>query len=207
MANNNQNLSFSKKRRSPNTEQENSNVKTGPKFGPIWDHFIQGDSNGSGHYQATCKYCDQYFKQGRPQYLRTHILSYCTEASEDVKRSVNQEILDNESLQPSAKKIKIIQDQKQIGNYYGLADIEPSRQKEIERTLTMMFICCGVSFRIIENPFFINLLKALNPGFIPPSREVLSGRLLDTELARVNKNIEKDLKDAKDLTLGMCMPA
>jgi hypothetical protein len=70
-----------------------------------------------------------------------------------------------------------------------------------------MFICCGVSFQIIENPFFINLLKALNPGFIPPSREVLSGRLLDTELARVNKNIEKDLKDAKDLTLGMCMPA
>src|ERR1044071_3401106 len=142
MANNNQNLSFSKKRRSPNTEQENSNVKTGPKFGPIWNHFTQGDSNGSGHYQATCKYCNQYFKQGRPHYLRTHILSYCKEASEDVKRSVNQEILDNESLQPSAaKKVKISQGQKQIDNYYSSANIEPSCQKEIERTLTMMFIC------------------------------------------------------------------
>ena len=66
-----------------------------------------------------------------------------------------------------------------------------------------MFIYCGISFRVVQNPFFVNLRKVLNPGFVPPSREVLSGRLLDTEVARVNKNVERDLKDAKDLTLGM----
>src|SRR5271169_6825536 len=82
MANNNS--SSSRKRRSSNIEQEDNRVKTGPKFGPIWEHFTQGNSIGGGHYQATCKYCNYFFKQGRPQYLRTHILSYCTEVSEDV---------------------------------------------------------------------------------------------------------------------------
>jgi hypothetical protein len=194
-----------RKRQSPNIEQENledRRVKTGPKFSSIWNHFDQGNSIGSGHYQATCKYCGYFFKQGRPHYLRTHILSYCAEVDEDAKRSVNQEILENENLQPLAKKAKVT-GQKQISSYYDSEDIEPFRQKEIEQALTMMFICCGVSFRIVENPFFINLLKALNPGFVPPSREVLSGRLMDTELARVNKNIEKDLRNAKDLTIGI----
>ena len=186
-----------------NSESSNNcKRKSGPKFSPIWDYFIKGDSISNGHYQATCKYCNQHFKQGRPQYLRTHILSLCTEVDEDIKRAVNQEILENE---PPAKKSNVqgIQGQKQIEDYYDSVIIEPSRQKEIEQALTMMFICCGISFRIVESPFFINLLKALNPGFISPSRKILSGRLLDTEVARVNKSVERDLKNIKDLTLGM----
>jgi hypothetical protein len=183
----------------------NCKRKTGPKFSPIWDHFVKGDSIGNGLYQATCKYCNQFFKQGRPNYLRTYILSFCTEAGEDVKQEVNKELLENESLQPSAKKIAIqgIHGQKQIDNYYNPTTIEAFQQKEIEQALVMMFICCGLSFRVVESPFFINLLKALHPGFVPPSRELLSGRLLDKEVARVNESIRRDLKDAENLTIGM----
>ena len=67
----------------------NCKRKSGPRFSPIWDYFIKGDSIGNGHYQVTCKYCNYIFKQGRPQYLRTHILSFCIEADEDAKRVVN----------------------------------------------------------------------------------------------------------------------
>lgn len=35
-----------------------------------------------------------------------------------------------------------------------------------------------------------------------PSREVLAGRLLEQELARVNNKVSEDLKHEKNLTLG-----
>jgi len=37
-----------------------------------------------------------------------------------------------------------------------------------------------ITFHLVENPFFINFLKTLNPGY-PPSRKALSSRLLDNE--------------------------
>ena len=174
----------------------NCKRKAGPKFSPIWEHFIKGDPAGNGHHQATCKYCNYFFKQGRPQYLRAHILASCPNADEDAKRAVNQELLDIDSLPPAAKKITI-RGQKQVDDYYESATIEPSHQKEIEQALVMMFICCGISFRIVESPFFINLLKALNPGFVLPSCELLSGCLLDIKVACVNKMLKEILRMLK----------
>ena len=48
----------------------------------------------------------------------------------------------------------------------------------------------GISFEVIENPFVVDLIKELNSGYIPLSRMTLSERLLDQEVARINKNIE-----------------
>jgi hypothetical protein len=42
---------------------------------------------------------------------------------------------------------------------------------------------CGIPFEIINNPFMRDLFKNLNPGYSPPSRTTLSGRLLDQEVA------------------------
>ena len=77
MENNNLNSS-SKKRRSPNIEQENSKVKTGPNFGLFGIILFKEfpNSNGCGCYQGIYKYCNKYFRQDRPQYLSTHILDH-----------------------------------------------------------------------------------------------------------------------------------
>ncbi|EXX63887.1 hypothetical protein RirG_148050 [Rhizophagus irregularis DAOM 197198w] len=40
---------------------------------------------------------------------------------------------------------------------------------------------CNIPFSIIENPWFIDLIKTLQPGYDPPSRQVLSGTLLESE--------------------------
>ena len=45
---------------------------------------------------------------------------------------------------------------------------------------------CNVPFSTIENPWFVNMLKTLQPGYNPPSWQVLSGTLLEAELSRVN---------------------
>jgi hypothetical protein len=54
---------------------------------------------------------------------------------------------------------------------------------------------CGIPWHVIENPFFIELLKTLRPGYIPPSKEILSGKLLSQETAVVNQRIVKELKN------------
>lgn len=39
-------------------------------------------------------------------------------------------------------------------------------------------------------------------GYVPPSRDVLSGRLLNQETSRVNEKINKVIKNSENLTLG-----
>jgi hypothetical protein len=59
-----------------------------------------------------------------------------------------------------------------------------------------------IPFKVIENPFIIDLFKELNPEYISPSRTTLSERFLDQEVARVNLNIDKELTSADNLTLS-----
>ena len=62
---------------------------------------------------------------------------------------------------------------------------------------------CGLSFSIIENPWFVNALKLLRPNYNLPTREYLVSPLLNNEAVRVNYEIEIALKNSKNLTLGM----
>ena len=62
---------------------------------------------------------------------------------------------------------------------------------------------CGIPFRIIENPYFINMLKKLQANYNPPSRERLSNNLLSEECIRVEIEINNFLERSKNLTLGM----
>ena len=61
---------------------------------------------------------------------------------------------------------------------------------------------CGISFTVIENPFFIEMLKTLQPGYTPPSHKLLAGNLLETEVAKVNRKIKRELSAGENFTLG-----
>jgi len=52
--------------------------------------------------------------------------------------------------------------------------------------LTKAFVICEILYHIIENPFFIELLKTLHPEYEPLSKDVLSGHLLAQKTAFVN---------------------
>ena len=62
-------------------------------------------------------------------------------------------------------------------------DLLDSRITHINHVLIKFFVACGISFKIVEYPFFINLLKELNGGYDSPTREMLSGQMLERELA------------------------
>jgi hypothetical protein len=86
--------------------------------------------------------------------------------------------------------------------YYDNSKITNSRQKIIDSTLIKVFVCCNIAFAIIENPFFMDLLKILCGGYIIPSRKKLATELLEQELARINLKVEKVLEITNNLTLG-----
>jgi len=46
------------------------------------------------------------------------------------------------------------------------------------------------------------MLKTLQPGYTPPSRKLLAGNLLETEVAKVNRKIERKLSAGENFTLG-----
>ena len=68
--------------------------------------------------------------------------------------------------------------------------------------IVKFFACCGIPFHIVENPFFIDLLRTLCPGYFPPSRRTLSATMLNIELAFVTSEVNNMLNDETNLTLG-----
>jgi hypothetical protein len=77
------------------------------------------------------------------------------------------------------------------------------KSDRIDKALTRFFICCGVSFRIVESPFFLDFLQELNSAYSPPSRDILTNRLFEEELGYVNSKVLRELEATKNLTLGI----
>ena len=73
--------------------------------------------------------------------------------------------------------------------YHDSTKIPDARVTRINRALAKVFVACGMSFRIVEHPFFINFVKELNVTYELPIREYLSNQLLECELAMVNSNV------------------
>jgi hypothetical protein len=93
--------------------------------------------------------------------------------------------------------------QTKISEFNKSTKLSDDRIYEIDRACVKAFVVCGISWHIIENPFFIEFLKTLRSGYTPPSKEVLSGKLLSQETAVVNTRVTENLKNTTNLTLCM----
>src|SRR3954470_5559197 len=103
----------------------------------------------------------------------------------------------------ASKKRKVSDGQQNIDNYHDYTVIPDSRITHINRALIKFFVACGISFRIVEHLFFINLLKKLNGGYDPPTRKILSGQMLKHELAQVNNNVKLEIEKETNLTIDL----
>jgi len=52
-------------------------------------------------------------------------------------------------------------------------------------------------FSIVENTHWLNFFKALRPSYTPPSRYVLSKRLLNDEYERISFDVNNQIKNSK----------
>ena len=192
-------------------ERENEiHTKSGRPQSGVWKHFDRGESKGYGHWEGTCQYCKKFYSHAKPSSLRAHLANNCKDVPEEWRRHFNYILVNNLNDLPTddplnesniftltqkwKKEVKVTADQSE------LATIDAS---VIDETITLAFIMCGIPFRVINNPFFVNALKTLNPNYNIPSREVLFGRLLDNEVAKVNKNIDEIIRSTSNITIGL----
>ena len=53
------------------------------------------------------------------------------------------------------------------------------KKKKLDMLLTTMVVATNSSFSIVDHPAFVAFVKALNPKYVVPCRQTVSGTLLD----------------------------
>ncbi|CAG8684240.1 3879_t:CDS:2, partial [Ambispora leptoticha] len=141
---------------------QNKSVNKGERpRSDIWNYFIHRESDGKGYYNANCQYCiKERWKRGRPLVLESHLALHCK--GNDTDHS------DDESASPSSKPLESVLDE---------------RNNEINKALLKAFVCAGISFSVIDNPFVQDLFNIIEPKYNPPRRLTLAERMLDEEMA------------------------
>jgi hypothetical protein len=184
------------------------NEKRGRKFTDIWDNMIKGEKQSKGHYSATCIHCRRHWKHGKPYILREHFANHCKKCPKDISqyyaslvgKKMGEETVEDseeEEERPSKKPKQI-----NISSFFEPKKLEKGKIENIDRKITKTFVMCNIPFSTVENPWFIDLIKSLQPGYDPPSRRTLSGSLLEAELARINMKINNELDKESNFTIG-----
>jgi hypothetical protein len=174
-------------------------TKGGRPLGAIWLHFNRSNTETAGKFGAECKYCSSKWKRAEIPTLEEHLASHCSNVSVPILREYMQKVSSRELI---SKKRKLESGQTTITSFHDTTELPDARINRINRALGKFFVACGISFRIVEHPFFIDLVKELNAGYNPPTREFLSNRILERELCNVNQNVENDISNNFNLTLG-----
>jgi hypothetical protein len=190
----------------------NSNEKKNQGGRPqseVWRHYEKKPLKSAGHFSAKCNYCAKYWSRGTPNELEAHLANDCKEVSESIRsfylgvvsaRNFGNE--DTSTPSPLENKKRKTSNQRELTEWYEQTNLSPSKTTSITRALVRAFVCCGIPFSVIQNPFFLEFLHEMKPGYEPPTDELLSGRLLSEEASRVNKKIDKVIKNSTNLTLG-----
>ena len=177
--------------------------KGGRPLNTIWEDIHKGVSIGSGKFAASCKYCSCTWARGEVSKLEEHLSNHCQYAPPGVVRKYMTKVMERQDKSNSSKKRKNSEGHQSImDDYHDSTELNEHRFTRINRALVKFFIACGISFRIVEHPFFINFLKELNAWYNAPTREVLVNQLLECELAQVNFKIKSELEKETNLTLG-----
>ena len=191
-----------------NQQNEQTQKKNlgGRPLGFIWLHFRRIPTTSPGKFQAECNYCSAKWSRGETPVLKAHLANHCPNTPTPVLREYLEKVKNRDSNISKKRKLDVnIHGQTSITNYHNSSELPEGRIQRINRALVKFFVCCGISYRIVEHPFFIDFLKELNGGYSPPTREYLSGRLLENELSLVNEKVEADLNNQENLTLGMLL--
>jgi len=190
--------------------------KGGRPKAAIWNNFNQGNSDKNGHYSAICHYCNQKWQRGKPAAMEAHLALRCKgNIPDDIKKhwlievakrgeksSTNNDDDDDLPTSSTTKKSKTSRQQSMDNHFKSIRPVTLQHSQDITKALLKAFVCCGIPFAIIDNPFFRDLLQLLEPGYTPPHRDTLSNKCLDEEIARITVKMDTQLSKSENLTLG-----
>ncbi|PKC58052.1 hypothetical protein RhiirA1_471565 [Rhizophagus irregularis] len=149
---------------------------------------------------------------GKAYEMVDHLALSCSRVSVEVKQIFLEKIRKRSSLkldhllpsnndETATKKAKIIQ--KKITSIFESDKIEKSKIIRCNRALTRLFVCCGIPFSVMSNPFFVDFVKCLCPAYELPNRVTFAGPWVDQELTNVLEIILSETRSTKNITLGL----
>lgn len=205
---------------SEQTKQNTKNSNAGRKKSPVWEYFNQQGIQKHGHVGCICKGCGWKRKVGKAYEMVEHLALSCSKVTGDVKNIFLQELRERNALKPDdftdnldylipdndqpkkKQKTSLIQT-KITSKFESTAEIDSTKAQRCNRALTRFFICCGIPFKIISNPFFIDLIKCLCPSYQLPNRNTFASSWVNQELSQVVSRISDDIRDSDNITLGI----
>ena len=182
-------------------EAENPKHGGGRPKDKVWQYFDHNVTKYPGHYDAKCKFCEHYWKVGIVKKLQVHLARECEDVDTEVKNKYMLIVARRDGLNDNMEVEAFeanMNDENDKNN-----ELPAEQAALIDRSVLKAFVMCGIPFQVVENPYFVNLLKNLRSNYNPPSRERLSTNLLNEESIRVEIKINNSLENTKNLTLGM----
>ncbi|GES96420.1 ribonuclease H-like domain-containing protein [Rhizophagus clarus] len=162
--------------------------KLGKKKDKVWDYFNVIDIPNNPYKRATCKYCSQSWKRGKPIEMKSHLALRCPK----VTHSIKMEYLYAMSSEDIPK--QSTNNRKNNSNEIDIA--------KVNKTLIRFFVCCGIPFSVVDSPFFQDFVKSLCFEYELPKRTALSTTYLNEEAANILLKIEEELHESRNLTLA-----
>jgi hypothetical protein len=161
----------------------------------VWNYFEHNALKHPGHFDAKCKFCGIYWKNGIVKNLQVYLASKCENIDIETKNKFMRYVATRDGI--------ISENHMEIESNDGNEELSEERVALIDRSVLKAFVMCTIPFRIIENPYLVNVLKSLQPNYNPPSRERLATNLLSEESIRTEIKINNYIEKEKNLTLGI----
>ncbi|CAG8786753.1 16838_t:CDS:2, partial [Racocetra fulgida] len=137
---------------------------------PVWGYFTKGARTGKGRYNAIYNFCAKFWNRGEPIKLESHLANHCTKADSSTIRHFLTKILSDNSEKNKSNKKRKSNTYGKLDQYVSIIELDQQKIKRIHHAWARAFAICGISWNIIENPFFIEALKETNLSYKPPTQ-------------------------------------
>jgi hypothetical protein len=145
-----------------------------------------------------------YWSGGYPNKLKDHLANNCKQVPELVNLFYLGIVFSRNfgnKLSHKKRKIQDYSNQYKLTDWFESTNLPFSKIAFITHALVHAFICCEIPFSVIKNSFFIEFLHKIRLEYKSSIDELLSGRLLNEEIVRINENINS-VKNSKNLTFS-----
>ena len=185
---------------------------TGRKKSHVWDYFETYGEKKHGHVGCVCRLCGWKRAVGKAYEMVEHLALSCSGTTAEVKNIFLQEIRDKSTLKSdhhpppdnnNSTLTKKVKTQKKITAIFESNEIEKSKIVRVNKSLTRLFVCCAIPFRIVSNPFFIDFVKNLCAAYELLNRVTFAGSWVNQELANVVAFSLDEARSSKNITLGI----
>ncbi|CAK5272713.1 unnamed protein product [Mycena citricolor] len=89
-----------------------------------------------------------------------------------------------------------------ILEHFNVAKITPKVQTFVDLAMFRFFICCALSWTLLDNIWFRTFVYALAASYVVPTRSSFFSKYLSSEIAVVNKVLRGFLADRENLSLS-----